>query len=183
MMPTPDETLLGLLANAPMHGYALMEHFDHPDHLGRVWHLSTSQLYAVLKRLEKQAYIVGRAVQMADAPTRIEYAITSAGRTALLTWLNEPAPSPSIRRVRVDFCSRLYIAARLGQDIAPLIARQRAACEEARARLHAERADAASMGRVALELAIAQLDAAIAWMDRLQTGLQLDMDAVQEFTS
>ena len=53
---TPDETLLGLLAAQTRHGYELQECFRDPAQLGEVWNLSTSQLYAVLKRLEQQGF-------------------------------------------------------------------------------------------------------------------------------
>jgi len=49
---TPDETILGLLAVRERHGYDLLDCFRDPSQLGEVWNLSTSQLYAVLKRLE-----------------------------------------------------------------------------------------------------------------------------------
>lgn len=47
---TPDETLLGSLAAEARHGYQLLECFHNPAQLGRVWHLSASQLYNVLER-------------------------------------------------------------------------------------------------------------------------------------
>jgi DNA-binding PadR family transcriptional regulator len=106
---TPDETILGLLVVQPQHGYQLLEAFHDQDRLGQVWSLSTSQLYAVLKRLERRAWIVGHQIDSENAPPRTEYATTQAGLEQLMIWLNEPHPSPSIRRVRVEFLSRLYI--------------------------------------------------------------------------
>ena len=79
----PDETLLGLLAAHAQHGYQLIDCFRDPAQLGNVWSLGTSQIYAVLKRLETQGLIAGRAVESADAPTRVEYSLTEAGMQSL----------------------------------------------------------------------------------------------------
>src|SRR5215510_4981646 len=128
--PTPDETILGLLAVQPRHGYELLEFFRDPARLGKVWTLSTSQLYAVLKRLDQQNLTVGREVASPDAPPRIEYALTEAGRQRLGEWLDDPQPSGSIRRVRVDFLSRLYIARLLNLPTAPMVERQPNACRQ-----------------------------------------------------
>jgi DNA-binding PadR family transcriptional regulator len=107
---TPDDTLLGLLAAEARHGYQLIACFRDPAQLGNVWHLSTSQLYAVLKRLSGQGLISGCAVESPDAPTRIEYTLTPIGVVRLAAWLEETSPSPSVRGVRVEFLSRLCIA-------------------------------------------------------------------------
>ena len=44
----------GIVAARARHGYQLIDCFRDTAQLGRVWDLSTSQLYAVLKRLEAQ---------------------------------------------------------------------------------------------------------------------------------
>lgn len=177
-MLTPDETLLGLLKAAPRHGYLLLEAFNDPARLGRVWRLSTSQLYAVLKRLETRGEITGQQATSENAPPRTEYELTPAGAARLHLWLNEAAPSASIRRVRVEFFSRLYIAHLLALPTAPLIAHQRAACLHERgewcARLAAETEAAGQhFGTLAAELVIAQLDAVLGWLDRCETVFPL----------
>lgn len=166
---TPDETILGLLAPQPQHGYQLLEAFNDPDRLGEVWKLSTSQLYAVLKRLERQGWIWGEQVESENAPTRTEYAITPAGESHLHAWLNAANPSPSIRRVRVEFLSRLYVAHLLEAPAQHIIERQRLACQQERARfLRGRDSHKASVGWLTTELVIAQLDAVIAWIDRCE---------------
>ncbi len=99
---TPDETLLGLLAARSQHGYQLLDTFRNPDQLGLVWNLGTSQLYAVLKRLESQGLIAGQQVDSPDAPPRTDYALSEAGRARLTAWLYDAQPSSSIRRVVVS---------------------------------------------------------------------------------
>ena len=94
---TPDDTLLGLLAANARHGYQLLDCFRDPAQLGEVWNLSTSQLYAVLKRLSAQGLITGDEIPSEDAPTRTEYRLTLAGSKRLESWLHEACPSPSRR--------------------------------------------------------------------------------------
>src|SRR4051794_12047761 len=94
----PDETLLGLLMAKSQHGYQLLEAFQNPSALGRVWKLSTSQLYAVLKRLHERGFITGEEAFSADAPPRTIYYITPQGQADMQAWLTETQPSPSVRR-------------------------------------------------------------------------------------
>src|SRR5260221_10446607 len=98
---TPDETILGLLAVRDRHGYELLDCFRDPGQLGEVWRLSTSQLYAVLKRLEAQGFTKGHEVLVLDAPARTEFRLTHTGQARLEAWLSEREPSASINRVRV----------------------------------------------------------------------------------
>lgn len=166
---TPDETILGLLAADARHGYELLDCFRDPAQLGEVWNLSTSQLYAVLKRLDQQGLITGRQIQSDNAPTRTEYRLTDAGIERLKRWLDEPQPSASIRRVRVDFLSRLYIARLLNVPTIPIVCRQKAACQRMREELMMQRNQAMpGVGYLALDLVIAQLDAVLQWIDRCE---------------
>lgn len=173
--PTPDETLLGLLAAQAKHGYQLLACFHDSDELGRVWKLSTSQLYAVLKRLAEQGLIVGRAVETTQAPARTEYELTPAGHKRLQAWLYEPSPSASIRRVRVEFLSRLYVARLLNLPTVPIVRAQKAACwREYETRLAERDRSATGVGFLALELHIAQLAAVLQWIDRCEMSPEED---------
>lgn len=165
---TPDETLLGLIKAQSAHGYVLLGHFREGG-LGRVWSLSTSQLYAVLKRLENAGWIVGHEVHMPDAPARTEYAITPAGERQLLAWLNHPQPSPSVRRVRVEFLSRLYIARLLNLPTIPIVLSQRRTCRQKLAELLEER-ERAAMGvdYLAVDFVIEQTRAILHWIERTE---------------
>jgi len=170
---TPDETILGLLALRARHGYELLDCFRDSRQLGEVWKLSTSQIYAVLKRLEAQGLTEGREVTVPDAPPRTEYALTPEGETRLQAWLNEHSPSPSINRVRVEFLSRLYIARLLDVPTGPIVERQKAACLTRKAEL-TQRLNVAEpgIGRLTLELVIAQLDVIAQWLSRCELSPQ-----------
>jgi DNA-binding PadR family transcriptional regulator len=166
---TPDETLLGLLAYHPQHGYQLLDVFRDPAQLGCVWNLSVSQLYAVLKRLDTQEYIRGAEMSAPDAPPRTEYTLTESGYVRLKAWLEERQPSPSIRSVRVEFLSRLFVARLLNLPTIDLIRWQKATCTQKQTELIAQRETAlAGVGYLALDLQIAQLDAILNWIDRCE---------------
>jgi DNA-binding PadR family transcriptional regulator len=166
---TPDETLLGLLAARTCHGYELLECFRDPAKLGEVWNLSTSQLYAVLKRLCQQGTIFGQTTDSPDGPTRTEFQLTPIGQSRLQAWLDEEHPSPSIRRVRVEFLSRLYVARLLNLPTIPIVLRQKRACQQHLAELLTQRDLAApGIGYLTLDLVIAQLEAVLRWIDRCE---------------
>lgn len=163
---TPDDTLLGLLAIQPQHGYQLLRVFEDPEQLGRIWHMSTSQLYNVLKRLHQQGLISGQEVEVENAPPRTEYHLTPAGKVQLHNWLHEQSPSTSIRRVRVDFLSRLYIARALGIPTGEIIQQQRTACVQQRdVLLRKQERALPGMDFLTLEFVIVQLDAIVHWID------------------
>ncbi len=169
---TPDETILGLLAVQARHGYELLECFRSAHELGRVWNLSASQIYAVLKRLEHEGWIVGREMTAVNAPPRTEYTLTEAGQTRLFAWLHEPHPSASIRCIRVEFLSRLYIAKALNLPTNAVIQHQRESCLARLAQLNSER-DQARPGieALALELNISQLEAVLRWIEYSEPDL------------
>ncbi len=174
-VPTPDETMLGILAAEAQHGYQLLVHFNAESELGRVWSMSTSQVYAVLKRLEQQGLIAGRKVHSPDAPTRVEYSITPAGQQALEAWLYDPQPSPSIRRVRIEFISRLYVARLLGIPLTEIVQLQHKTCEQQRQRMLTTRSLTSSpVEQLVLDFVIGQLDAALAWIDSCEARLSME---------
>ena len=167
-VPVPDDLILGLLASEPMHGYELLARFEAPSELGRVWTMSRSQVYAVLKRLEEQGLIRGRAVRGQSAPDRFVYDVTSAGRGRLDRWLLESRFSASVRSIRVEFVSRLHIAERLGRSIDPIVQQQMAACLDRReVLLRARQAAVSPTEQRSLDFVLGQLQAAIDWLERL----------------
>lgn len=154
---------------APQHGYQLLETFQNPGALGRVWKLSTSQLYAVLKRLHDHDFIKGEEAYSPDAPPRTIYCITPAGQAYLDTWLNEPYPSASVRRVRVECLSRIYIARLLDRPTTTILRNQKATCQQKYQQLIAQRQpDDISTGGLALELEIAQMEAILGWITQIE---------------
>lgn len=179
MTLTPDHVILGLLAFAPQHGYQMLECFGDSACLGQIWRLNASQLYNTLKRLERDGLISGQSAPSESGPPRTIYHLTETGRAQLLDWLHAPAPSASIRRVRVEFPSRLFVAHLLNLPSEPIIARQRMACERERERLLAQLPRMSDgMAKLALTFALEQLEAALRWLDRCD---QMTLAALTEY--
>jgi DNA-binding PadR family transcriptional regulator len=170
--PIPDEVILGLLQAEPSHGYGLLERFRSKEQLGHIWHLSASQLYAVLKRLEDSGAIQGIDVESPDAPSRREYQLLPAGEQQLQDWLFEKHPSASLHRIRVIFLSKLYIASQLGQPVGEIFQNQIAACKQQHDAFQMELQGAdGDINQLALDLVINQLSAVIGWLESYKKKL------------
>lgn len=162
---SPDEVILGLLLAKPSYGYELLDRFREPDHLGRIWNMSTSQVYAVLKRLEGEGAISGQPIPQPDAPPRTEYCLTPQGEARLNAWLADPHPPVSVHRIRVIFLSRLYIATLLGLPTDGIIHRQLTVCKTQLKKIQANILSSSSPIEVlTLQFVASQLESAIAWL-------------------
>lgn len=104
---SPEMALLGLLYAGPSHGYDL--HKKVSAELSHVWHLSQSQAYAILKRLEKQGFITTHATPQDHSPTRQSLELSEAGKRHFISWMDSPS-SGSIRSIRLEFITRVYFA-------------------------------------------------------------------------
>ena len=102
---SPEMTLLGLLYKESGHGYDL--HRTVNTDLGQVWHLSQSQAYAILKRLETRGDISAEKIPQEKLPSRQILSMTAQGRETFLTWLETPGGG-SARAIRMEFITRLY---------------------------------------------------------------------------
>lgn len=104
---SPEFALMGFLIEKPCHGYDLHQRLS--NELGQVWHLSQSQAYAILKRLETRGDISARMVAQEKLPARQMLHITASGRKRFFAWL-ETEISTTARSVRLEFLTRLYFA-------------------------------------------------------------------------
>jgi DNA-binding PadR family transcriptional regulator len=164
--PVPDEVVLGLLKIQPAHGYELLDYFRSRAKLGRIWTMSTSQLYAVLKRLEREGAIIGCEQEAVNAPARVEYSLTKLGEQNLFTWLYDIQPSASIHRIRILFLSRVYIANLLELPLKQIITAQLRACQIQRDRFIEQKANlGSSIETLTLEFVTSQLEAAVNWLE------------------
>ena len=102
---SPEFALLGFLIAGPSHGYDLHQRFV--VELGQVWHLSQSQAYAILKRLETRGDISAQVVEQEKLPARQLLRITDAGRLRFFEWL-ELGIGRTARSIRLEFLTRLY---------------------------------------------------------------------------
>ena len=104
---SPEFALLGFLMAGPSHGYDLHQRFI--TELGYVWHLSQSQAYAILKRLENRGDISVRVVEQDKLPDRQMLRISPEGRRRFMDWLEKGCGS-NARSIRLEFLTRLYFS-------------------------------------------------------------------------
>jgi DNA-binding PadR family transcriptional regulator len=104
---SPEPALLGFLIAGQSHGYDLHQKFI--SELGHVWHLSQSQAYAILKRLENRGDISAHVVEQEKLPARQVLRITAQGRRRFFEWL-ELGAGKNVRSIRLELLTRLYFA-------------------------------------------------------------------------
>lgn len=102
---SPEYALLGFLSQSPTHGYEL--HQKLLGHLGEIWHVSLSQTYNILARLEEQGFVQGTTQEQEKRPARRRFQLTAAGRERFEAWMSSISAC-SVRAIRVDFMTRLY---------------------------------------------------------------------------
>jgi DNA-binding PadR family transcriptional regulator len=162
---SPEFALLGFLYSEPSHGYDL--HRRLVAELGHNWHVSQSQTYAILKRLETQGSISATTVEQQKLPAIQFLKITPAGRKRFETWL-ETSSGSSVRSVRLEFISRLYFAEKFAPEkISPMFDAQTAEVQNALGRLEAALAglpDGQKFNRLGLQLRIRQLNSILDWL-------------------
>jgi PadR family transcriptional regulator, regulatory protein AphA len=132
-----------------------------------VWHVSLSQVYNILKRLEGQGFIWGEIEEQDKLPARQRFHLTESGRQRLERWLTTPTGS-SVRAIRVEFVTRLYFAALLGEDMpTQLLNAQLAETHSGLKRLEellAETPREQVFNRLGLDLRVRQLKAILGWL-------------------
>jgi PadR family transcriptional regulator AphA len=162
---SPEYALLGFLYIQPNHGYDL--HRMLIAELGQTWHISQSQTYAILKRLEAQGFISSTTVEQEKLPAMQNLTVSPAGRQRFETWL-ETSTGSSVRAIRLEFITRLYFAQKLSPErILPLIEAQTAEVQNALVRLEVSLAflpDGQKFNRLSLQLRIQQLKSILDWL-------------------
>lgn len=97
--------VLGFLRNRPRSGYDIKKLFERSA--GYFWNAGESQIYAVLKRLERAGLIETTLEVQQDRPNRRVARLTPKGERALDAWLSSPAPQ---RYTKDDFLAKVFFA-------------------------------------------------------------------------
>ena len=108
--PATEYALLGALISGPRHGYEILQYLE--AGLGPAWSVSTSQLYALLKRLEKKG-LVGSTLEPQDTrPSKRVFSILEQGEKDFMEWLK--SPTDHVRDLRIEFLAKLFFFYDLG---------------------------------------------------------------------
>ena len=102
--PTTKYALLGTLMSGPVHGYEILQFLERG--LGPTLQISTSQLYVLLKRLEKEG-LVGSSLEIQDTrPSKRVFSLRPTGKEVFLEWLL--SPTEHVRDLRIEFLAKLF---------------------------------------------------------------------------
>jgi len=96
--------LLGALMSGAKHGYDIAEYLE--GVLGSTWSIGTSQLYSLLKRLEREGLVRSTVMPQKSRPSKRVFFITRRGREAFKAWLHRP--TEHVRDMRVEFLAKLF---------------------------------------------------------------------------
>ena len=110
-----DYVVLGLLLDGPAHGYDLRRRAEAT--LGDLGHVAWSQMYNVLRRLERLGWIVASLRRAEYGPPRRVVALTEAGEAAFWIWVQ--APVRRARELRMGLLVRLAFLQRHRPDSVP----------------------------------------------------------------
>ena len=116
-------SVLGLLAEAPAHGFALSKALASDGEIGMIWTVPRQLVYRTLGVLEENGLVYPVATEAGPGPVRTIMAVTTAGRRAVERWLVEPVAH--IRDARSFLMLKLVFLERSGYDVRPLLERQR----------------------------------------------------------
>lgn len=162
---SPEYALLGFLTQHSAHGYDL--HQQLTQHLGQIWHVSLSQTYNILARLEQQGFITGIVQEQDKLPDRRRFRLLAAGRHRFETWLSATAGC-SVRLIRVEFTTRLFFAQAIDAETTRIVIDSQIA-ETQRCLTHLESMlsdlpNEQTFNRLGLTLRIRQLNSVINWL-------------------
>ena len=170
---SPEMALLGLLYSGAGHGYDL--HRKVVADLGQVWHLSQSQAYAILKRLEAQGDVSAEEIPQKKLPSRQSLRMTAQGHKKFLKWLDAPSGG-STRAIRMEFITRLYfINMYFPEKITQTFDQQRAEADTHIQRLEktlAELPREQIYNRMSLDMRLKQLTLVLKWLADCQKNFQ-----------
>ncbi|HWQ04282.1 MAG TPA: PadR family transcriptional regulator [Longilinea sp.] len=166
---SPEMALLGQLYAGPGHGYDL--HRKVVRTLGEIWHLSQSQTYTIIKRLERQGDISIQELPQEKLPPRQLLTLTPVGQERFLRWLVTPNRG-SIRSIRMEFITRVFFLGQYFPEQLPsAFAMQRTETKRNISRLetlHDELPEDQIYNRMSLDLRLRQLKTAFEWLDFYQ---------------
>ena len=74
--------------------------------MNEFWQLSMSQIYALLKRLEREGCVVSKQKWQENRPARKIFSLTQTGKKRFLSWVQSPVQH--VRDFRIEFMAKLF---------------------------------------------------------------------------
>ncbi len=166
-------SLLGLLAQHPRHGYELHAAFEAVVGGQSNWDVKPAQIYTTLARLQEAGLVAEEGVEQAGGPEKRIFCITEAGQKHLLDWFATPIPS---EHHRDEFFLKLMLClATQAADPYKVIHTQRASLYRELHAVATRRSKADPRQDLALILLLDQvvmhLEADLRWLDIVEQRL------------
>ena len=160
--PSTEYALLGALMTGPKHGYEIMQFLG--TAFGSTWHIGTSQLYALLRRLEGDNLLGSKLKTQDTRPSKRIFSLTAKGKKLFLAWLK--APTEHVRDLRIEFLAKLFFFDRLSlRGGRELIKAQIQALEQIRERIEQrQEKEKDPFNRLVFGFKIAAVEAWLQWL-------------------
>ena len=160
--------LLGLLEEAPRHGYELKRGYD--SLFGQSKPVKFGQIYSTLSRLERDGLIDLTGAEPGHGPDRKRYAITASGVTDLDQWLREPEPAePQMHNV---LFAKVVLALFSDREPQRFLEAQRAEHLRRMRELTRIKEEGSLSAALASDYALFHLEADLRWMDLASARLE-----------
>ncbi|PKN67742.1 MAG: hypothetical protein CVU54_16280 [Deltaproteobacteria bacterium HGW-Deltaproteobacteria-12] len=159
---TTELVILGVLMKDAMHGYEINKFMS--EYLDNVWHISTSQIYLILQRLEKNKMVTETFTFQENWPSKKTFTISAEGKNKFLEWVRRP--TRHVRNIRSDFLAKLFFFNHLKlQDGFGLVEAQIDLLKDLREKVDYEwKHQESEYRKVVLGFKLGQFDACINWL-------------------
>jgi PadR family transcriptional regulator AphA len=160
--PATEYALLGVLMSGPKHGYEILQSLE--TGLGPAWSVSTSQLYVLLKRLDKEGWVSSTVQTQDTRPSKRVFSLMPTAEKKFLNWLK--SPTDHVRDLRIEFLAKLFFFRNLGlQGGDALVDAQIAVLEQVKEGLTAKRrAEGDDYNRLVYGFRISTLTGWLNWL-------------------
>ena len=164
-MSLPEWLVLAVLAQRPLHGFAVAQLTAHDGELGRIWQIPKAVIYRAIGRLLDAGLIAPEGTEPGLGPQRTVYTVTPRGREEAWRWLHTPVEH--VREIRSQLLLKLALLDRAGDDPADLLRSQRAVLEPIARAIEAQRAECGGFDATLLAWRRATAVAALDFLDTI----------------
>ncbi len=99
-----EYVVLGALMTGAKHGYEINKYMS--ENLDGIWHISTSQLYALIHKLENHELVTGNISFGENLLSKKVLTITQEGKRRFINWVM--SPTLHVRDLRMEFLTKLF---------------------------------------------------------------------------
>ena len=164
---SPEYALLGILMTGPKHGYEVHSYFSF--YMNQFWRLSMSQVYALLKRMEKNRMVISKEEWQDKRPAKKIFSITHIGKERFIKWVHSPVNH--VRDLRIEFMAKLFFLKKLNlMNASTIIDKQIEILQEKECTIHYSKEKIMDDFQKALySFKIKQINSAIEWLKECKT--------------